>query len=144
MPGYGQVAKADDRLCRDRNGKHGHGTAAQPVPAEEKPRPLLPSQLSEADWRFIGPRRKPYWMRETVDATEVAQRLAAKEAYAARMQQLRDDPRYRVSPNGFRFNSTDCGGMFEDDREGRHAGGACLLRRGGRFDGGSRAGLRQS
>jgi hypothetical protein len=108
--------------------------AAQSVPAEEKPRPPLPSQLSEADWRFIGPRRKPYWMTETVDATEVAQRLAAKEVYAARMQQLRDDPRYRVSPNGFRFECTDCGGMFEDDREGRHAGGACLQPKGGAFD----------
>jgi hypothetical protein len=54
--------------------------AARPVPAEERPRPELPPQVSEADWRFIGPRRKPYWMTETVDAREVAQGLAAKEA----------------------------------------------------------------
>jgi hypothetical protein len=70
-------------------------------------------------------------MTETDDAAEFAQRLAAKELYASRMQQLRDNPRYWVSPNGFRFKCTDCGGMFEGDREGRHAGEACLRSKSG-------------
>lgn len=98
------------------------------TPAEEKQRPVvLPVHIGESDWRFIGPRRKPYWMTEASGAVEIAQRLAAKEAYAIRVQQLRDNPRYRVSPNGFRFHCTDCGGMFEDDREGRHADRGCLV-----------------
>jgi hypothetical protein len=110
---------------------------ARSVRAEEEPRPLLPPQLGEADWRFIGPRRKPYWMTETDDPADLAQRLAAKEAYAARVQQLRDNPSYRVSPNGFRFECTDCGGTFEDDREGRHADGLASGQRAGELTGGS-------
>lgn len=74
--------------------------------------------------------------RLTIEASGavIAQRLAAKEAYAARMQQLRDNPRYRVSPNGFRFQRTDCGGTFEDDREGRHADRGCLVPGAREFD----------
>lgn len=89
----------------------------------------MPAQVDEADWRFIRPRRKPhlpYWMAEARDAGEIAQRLAAKEVHAARMEQIRANPRYRVSPNGFRFECTDCGGEFEDDNEGIHAGARCM------------------
>lgn len=106
---------------------------AGPAPSGEKHRPVvLPAQVEESDWRFIGPRRKPYWMTEVwmTEARgtgELPYRIAAKEAYAARMQQLRANPRYLVSPNGFRFECTDCGGMFEDDNEGIHAGGGCLI-----------------
>lgn len=105
--------------------------AGEPRQVREKTPPpaRLPAQVGEADRRFIGPRRKPhlpYWMTEARDAGEMAQRLAAKEAHAARMEQLRANPRYRVSPNGFRFECTDCGGEFEDDNEGIHAGARCL------------------
>lgn len=101
---------------------------AQPAPSSEKSQPVvLPRQIEEGDWRSIGPHRKPYWMTEVLDAKEFAQRLAAKEAHVARMQQLTDNPRYRISPNGFRFECTDCGGMFEDDNEGIHGDGDCLL-----------------
>lgn len=61
---------------------------SQPTHSRETPTPArLPAQVDEADWRFIGPRRKPhlpYWMTEARDAGEIAQRLAAKEAHAAR------------------------------------------------------------
>lgn len=103
----------------------------QPEAAVAKSQPAagLPSYVDEADRRFIGPRRKPslpYWMTEARDPGELAQRLAAKESHAARMEQLRANPRYVVSPNGFRFECTDCGGMFEDDNEGIHAGARCM------------------
>jgi hypothetical protein len=101
---------------------------ARPAPSGEEARPgVLPGQVEESDWRFIGPRRKPCWMTEARGTGELSYRLAAKEAHAARMQQLRANPRYLVSPNGFRFECTDCGGMFEDDNEGIHAGGGCLI-----------------
>jgi hypothetical protein len=44
------------------------------------------------------------------------------------MQELRDNPRYRVQANGFRFDCRDCGGVFEDDKEGIHADVRCLIR----------------
>lgn len=71
-------------------------------------RPQLPSD--EADPRLIGPKRKPFWISEARDAKEVAERQAAKDARAARMQAIRDNPRYRATPNGFRFECKDCGG----------------------------------
>lgn len=101
----------------------------QPAPPAVKRRPaVLPSHVEEGDWRFIGPRRRrSYWMTDSSGVGELPYRLAAKEAHAARMQQLRADPRYRVSPNGFRFECVDCGGEFEDDNEGIHADGACMI-----------------
>ncbi|WP_284976097.1 hypothetical protein [Arthrobacter sp. efr-133-TYG-104] len=57
---------------------------------------------------------------------ELPYRLAAKKAHAERMEQLRANPRYSVSPNGFRFECTDCGGEFEDDNEGIHAARGCV------------------
>jgi len=98
-----------------------------PPPSEKSQTAVLPVQVGEGDWRFIGPRRKPYWMTEARGTGELPYRLAAKKAHAARMEQLRANPRYRVSPNGFRFECTDCGGMFEDDNEGIHAGAGCLI-----------------
>lgn len=100
---------------------------ARPAPSEKSQTVVLPWQVEEGDWRFIGPHRKPYWMTEALDAKEFAQRLTAKDAHAARMRQLRDNPRCRISPNGFRFECTDCGGMFEDDNEGIHADRDCRL-----------------
>ncbi|QHK18515.1 hypothetical protein GU243_00500 [Pseudarthrobacter psychrotolerans] len=98
----------------------------QPSHFSEEPRPArLPVQVEESDWRFIGPRRKPYWMTES-GSEELPYRLAAKKAHAERMEQLRANPRYRVSPNGFRFECTDCGGEFEDDKEGIHADRGCV------------------
>lgn len=98
----------------------------QPRDSSEKQRPgRLPVQVEESDWRFIGPRRKPYWMTESGNE-ELPYRLAAKKAHAERMEQLRANPRYRVSPNGFRFECTDCGGEFEDDNEGIHADRGCI------------------
>lgn len=95
----------------------------------EKPPPAGRLQLSydEADPRFIGPKRKPFWISEARDAKEIADRQAAKDARAARLQAIRDNPRYRASPNGFRFECLDCGGMFEDDKEGIHADGGCRI-----------------
>ncbi|MDR6688979.1 hypothetical protein J2Y41_004579 [Arthrobacter sp. 1088] len=111
-------AEARDMLYRK--------TLDQQTQAPEKPRPArLPMQVEENDWRFIGPRRKPFWITET--GTEgLPYRLAAKKAHAERMERLRANPRYRVSPNGFRFDCTDCGMMFEDDNEGIHADRGCL------------------
>ncbi|PNH86108.1 competence protein CoiA [Arthrobacter sp. AFG20] len=80
----------------------------------------------EADPGFIGPKPKPFWISEARNAEEIAERQAAKDARAARMHAIRDNPRYLASPNGFRFQCTDCGGMFEDDNEGIHADGGCL------------------
>lgn len=99
-------------------------TYATPKPSAQSTQ--HPAMVEEAEPAFTGPRPWAYWMSEARDAGELAQRLAAKEAHAARMAQLRADPRYRVSPNGFRFECTDCGGMFEDDNEGIHAGGRCM------------------
>lgn len=100
----------------------------QATDSSQKPRPArLPSQVEENDWRFIGPRRKSSWVTET-GIEELPYRMAAKKAYAERMEQLRANPRYRVSPNGFRFQCTDCGGEFEDDKEGIHADRGCVTR----------------
>lgn len=102
-------------------------TPVQPTHAQEKPRASRPPvQVEESDWRFIGPRRKPFWVTES-GTGELPYPLAAKKAHAERMEQLRANPRYRVSPNGFRFECTDCGGEFEDDKEGIHANGGCLI-----------------
>lgn len=107
----------------------GRRTPAQSAPAEVKPQPVVqPVHITEGDWRFIGPKRRPYWTAEATDVREIVQRQAAKDAHAARMQQLRDNPRYRVHANGFRFDCTDCGGVFEDDKEGIHADAGCLVR----------------
>lgn len=112
--------------------------AAQSVPAEEKPRPPLPSQLSEADWRFIGPRRKPYRMTETVDAAEDAQRLASKEAYAARCSSLGITPdtgSVRTDSGSSAQTAAECSRTTR--REGTPAGPASN-RRAGDSTGGSR------
>lgn len=98
-------------------------TAREKLPPEAR----LQLTYDEADPRFIGPKRKPFWISEARDAKEIAGRQAAKDARAARMQAIRDNPRYRASPNGFRFECIDCGGMFEDDKEGIHANGGCLI-----------------
>jgi hypothetical protein len=114
------IARAEARTVVDRKPSY------QGTYSFEKPRPApLPVQVEENDWRFIGPRRKPVWIRET-GTGELPYRLAAKKAHAERMEQLRENPRYRVSPNGFRFECTDCGGTFEDDNEGIHADRGCL------------------
>lgn len=84
-------------------------------------------RYDEADPRFIGPRRRPFWLSEARDAREIAERQAAKDARAAQLQAIRDNPRYRASPNGFRFECTDCGGIFEDDNEGKHANRGCVI-----------------
>jgi hypothetical protein len=113
------VARAEARKVVDRKPPY------QPTDSPEMPRqPRLPVQVEESDWRFIGPRRQQVWMIET-GTDELPYRLAAKKAHAERMEQLRANPRYRVSPNGFRFECTDCGGTFEDDNEGIHADLGC-------------------
>jgi Competence protein CoiA-like family len=106
---------------------HHRKQASKAGAATDKPAPAGRLQLSydEADLRFIGPKRKPLWISEARDAKEIAERQAAKDARAACLQAIRDNPRYRASPNGFRFECLDCGGMFEDDREGIHADGGC-------------------
>lgn len=114
------VARAEAHAVVDRKPPY------QPTHSSEKPRPApLPVQVEESDWRFIGPRRKPVWIMET-GIGELPYRLEAKKANAERMEQLRANPRYRVSANGFRFECTDCGGTFEDDNEGVHADRGCL------------------
>ncbi|WP_139007022.1 competence protein CoiA [Arthrobacter crystallopoietes] len=130
----GSVASNEARDVRYRK-----PTKHAPPSVEKKQPAALPAHVEESDWRFIGPRRKldwmtktggvelPYWMTEAIDAGELQYRLAAKEAHATRMQQLRANPRYCVSPNGFRFQCNDCGGEFEDDNEGIHTDGRCLI-----------------
>lgn len=85
-----------------------------------------PAIIQEGDPEFIGPRRWAHWMSEARDANEIAERQAAKDARAARMRAIREDPRYIASVNGFRFQCADCGGEFEDDNEGLHADARCL------------------
>lgn len=100
-------------------------------PPQTHPRPpaaIRPSNISEGDYRFIGPKRTPFWISETTNGREIAERQAAKDAKAARMHEITNNSRYRASPNGFRFECTDCGGMFEDDNEGIHANARCLIR----------------
>ncbi|MDQ0148076.1 MULTISPECIES: competence protein CoiA [Micrococcaceae] len=82
--------------------------------------------IQEGDPGFVGPRRWSHWMSEARDADEIAERQAAKDARAARMREIRENPRYIGSANGFRFRCTDCGGVFEDDNEGIHANSRCL------------------
>jgi hypothetical protein len=102
--------------------------STQPSPAKAKPQEsVVLRYMAEGDLRFIGPRRKAYWMSEARDAKEIIERHAAKDARAVRMQEVRDNPRYRASPNGFRFECTDCGGVFEDDNEGIHADARCRV-----------------
>ncbi|WP_159701477.1 competence protein CoiA [Arthrobacter sp. 18067] len=102
-------------------------TPAQTTHTQEKaPAQRPPVKVEESDWRFIGPRRKPNWITEA-GSEELPYFLVAKKAHAERMEQLRASPRYRVSPNGFRFECADCGGEFEDEKEGIHADGGCLI-----------------
>lgn len=77
----------------------------------------------------IGPQGTPFWMTEARSAGEIALRQAAKDARAAQLQAVRDNPRYRIQPNGFRFNCLDCGGVFEDGYEGIHAKSRCVAGR---------------
>lgn len=94
-----------------------------------------PAVLQEGDPEFIGPRAWAYWMSEARDAEEIVQRQAAKDARAARMRAIRENPRYIGSINGFRFHCTDCGGEFEDDNEGIHADAGCLRFTGRQYGG---------
>lgn len=95
-----------------------------------------PARIEEGHSEFIGPRPWALWMSEARDATEIAARQAAKDARAARLREISENPRYIGSVNGFRFQCSDCGGTFEDDNEGIHANAQCLAR-GGRNPAGS-------
>ncbi len=44
---------------------------------------------------------------------------------AARVRQIRDNARYRATPNWFRFDCTYSGGSVEDYKEGVHADAIC-------------------
>ncbi|XAS74021.1 hypothetical protein VUN82_09395 [Micrococcaceae bacterium Sec5.1] len=99
----------------------------RPTPPEEPSRAPIQQTNDEVNPRLLGPKSKPLWMLEARGGRDIAERLAAKEAQTARMQTIRDNPRYRASPNGFRFYCTDCGGIFEDDKEGIHADGGCII-----------------
>ncbi|MCX2748979.1 hypothetical protein OOZ51_14315 [Arthrobacter sp. MI7-26] len=100
-----------------------------PTSTEMKPQAVVrTSNISEGDFRFTGPKRRPYWIQDAQSGREIAEHQASKDAMAERMHAIRDNPRYRARPDGFRFDCTDCGGMFEDDKEGRHADGGCLIR----------------
>ncbi|MFE4542437.1 competence protein CoiA [Arthrobacter sp. NPDC056727] len=100
---------------------------AEQLPAGRQKLPAAHHQRTYQEAEpVISPNGKPFWMSEARNAEEIAERQAAKDARAARMQAIRDNPRYRGSPNGFRFQCSDCGGMFEDDNEGIHADGGCL------------------
>lgn len=84
-----------------------------------------PALIQEGDPGFIGPRQWAHWMSEVRDSDELAARLAAKDARAARKRAISENPRYIGSANGFRFQCTDCGEVFEDDNEGIHADARC-------------------
>ncbi len=106
---------------------HRRQPAQPPKTPTKPPTAVQPSNVSEGDYLFIGPKRTPFWISETTNGQEIAERQAAKAARAARMHEITNNPRYRASPNGFRFECTDCGGMFEDDNEGIHANARCLI-----------------
>lgn len=95
-----------------------------------------PARIEEGHPEFIGPRPWALWMSEARDATEIAARQAAKDARAARLLEISENPRYVGSANGFRFQCRDCGETFEDDNEGIHANAQCLAR-GGKNPGGN-------
>ncbi len=95
------------------------------------------SALRKATRSSLAPRPWALWMSAVRDATEIAARQAAKDARAARLREISENPRYIGSANGFRFQCSDCGGTFEDDNEGIHANAQCLAR-GGRNPAGSR------
>jgi hypothetical protein len=92
-----------------------------------------PAIIQDDDPELIGPRRWAHWMSEARDAKEIAERQAAKDARAAQLRAIRENPRYIGSANDFRFQCSDCGGVFGDDNEGIHANARCLP--GGRSSG---------
>jgi hypothetical protein len=118
--------------------------ATPPAPAQarqvEAPQPVLRAEpppaaiLQEVNPEFVEPRPWALWMSEARNPEELAARLAAKDARAVRMREIKENPRYIGSTNGFRFQCKDCGGIFEDDNEGIHANAKCLVR-GGRPSG---------
>ncbi|WP_394253086.1 competence protein CoiA [Arthrobacter pityocampae] len=97
---------------------------------EQKPRRQMTGAAPVAQHSdVIGPQGKPFWMTEARSAEEIAERQAAKDARAAQLQAVRDNPRYHLQPNGFRFNCLDCGNVFEDGYEGIHAESRCVAGR---------------
>lgn len=65
----------------------------QPPKTRTKPPTAVhPSNVSEGDYRFIGPKRSPFWMSETTNGQEMAERQAAKAAKAARMHEITNNP----------------------------------------------------
>ncbi len=102
----------------------------QPERRENKPKQQMtesPPVVQHSE--VVGPEGTPFWTTEARSAEELAERQAAKAARAAQLQVVRDNPRYRLQLNGFRFNCLDCNGVFEDGYEGIHAHSRCVARR---------------
>lgn len=106
-----------------------------PAPRNDYPRPRVIVPITVARYPSpdlipapIGPAEKPFWISEAQNDKQIAERQAAKDKRAAQIQEIRDSPRYRSLPSGFRFQCTDCHGVFEVDNEGLHAEAGCITR----------------
>lgn len=75
---------------------HHRKQTGRPEATKEKLPPTTRLQLTydEAGPRFIGPKCNPYWLSKARDAREIAERQAAKDARAARLQAIREHPSF--------------------------------------------------